>query len=312
MFRVNNKDVPILLDYAEAVAHEASIKPIRNRTPETKPIGDRRNQHKTIRKNSDGSIACRLYRTDVVTFHPDGRIEVCWDGYVTQTTSSFIASILGTHITLQHTRAWITAQHNNGNTTITGNYAMHPTAPNILRRGEPMDKMKPWTAPLHFDNPVPVITHRVNRAGASRVRKQYKAFKDYIVQTMRIRDEGFSAQEFGEVFGWANKEQGLPMYPDSTHSTHSTIRTRQEMLKLAKSEQTQDYYKASLMLAMTMHPVRYLLAKTLLGNWLKPPLKAMLDKLDECILREHRDECFDEVQVPAGEIQKDPYKKFFA
>ena len=90
MFGTNNRDVPRLLDYAEAVAHEASIKPIRNRSPEIKPIGDRRNQHKIIRKNPDGSIACRLYRTDVVTFHPDGRIEVRWGGYVTQTTRSFI------------------------------------------------------------------------------------------------------------------------------------------------------------------------------------------------------------------------------
>lgn len=301
MFGSNNRDVPRLLDYAEAVAHEAAIKPIRNRRPETKPIGDRRNQHKTIRKNPDGSIACRLYRTDVVTFHPDGRIEVCWGGYVTQTTSSFIASILGTHITLQHTRAWITAQHNNGNTTTTGNYAMHPTAPNILRRKDLVDKTRPWIspAPLHFENPMPVTTHRVNRAGASRARKQYKAFKDYIVQTMRIRDEGFSAQEFGEVFGWINKEQGLPRYP------HSSIYTSQELLTFAASSDVQDHYKASLILAWGVH--------ARMGNSsFKPQLKAMLGGLDECILRGHRDECFDEVLVPAGEIQKDPYKKFFA
>ena len=297
MFRVNNNDVPRLLDYAEAAAHEASIKPIRGRSVETKPIGDRRNQHKIIRKNSDGSIACRLYRTDVVTFHEDGRIEVRWDGFVTQTTSNFISELLGTHITLQHSRAWITAQHNNGNTTTTGHYAMHPTEPNILRRGEPVDRWRYNRQPLHFENPVPVITHRVNRAGASRARKQYKAFKDYIVQTMRIRDDGFSVQEFGEVFGWIRKEQDQPRYP------HSSIYTRQKMLELAKSEQIQDHYHASLILAWGVHAVS--------RSSFKPQLKAMLDKLDECILREHRDECFDEVRAPAGEIQKDPYKKFF-
>lgn len=297
MFGSNNRDVPRLLDYAEAVAHEASIKPIRNRSPETKPIGDRRNQHKTIRKNSDGSIACRLYRTDVVTFHPDGRIEVRWDGFVTQTTSSFISQLLGTSIAIQHSHAWITAQHNDGNTTstITGNYAMHPAEPNILRRGEPVDKTRPWIrpAPLHFENPMPVTTHRINRAGASRVRKQYKAFKDYIVQTMRIRDDGFSAQEFGEVFGWIDEGRGLPRYPNSN------ARTRHELLELAKSEQTQDHYKASLILVQQLRAS------------FKPQLKAMLGGLDGYILREHRDECFDEVLVPAGEIQKDPYKKFF-
>lgn len=298
MFGPNNKDLPRLLDYAEAVAHEASIKPIRNRSPEIKPIGDRRNQHKTIRKIWCGSIACRLYGTDVVTFHPDGRIEVCWGGYVTQTTWSFISELLGIDITLRHTRAWITAQHNNGNTTTTGHYAMHPREPNILRRGEPVDKMRPWTAPLHFENPVPVITHRVNRAGANRVRKQYKAFKDYIVQTMRVRDDGFSTQEFGEVFGWIRKEQDQPRYP------HSSQYTRQELLGLAKSEQIQDHYTASLILAWWSWG-------SATGGSFKPRLEAMLGMLDECILREHRDECFDEVQVPAGEIQKDPYKNFF-
>lgn len=305
MFGSNNRDVPRLLDYAEAVAHEASIKPIRNRSPEIKPIGDRRNQHKIIRKNPDGSIACRLHRTDVVTFHPDGRIKVCWDGYVTQTTSSFISELLGTNITIQHTRAWISAQHNDGNTTptstITGSYAMHPTRPNVLRRGEPVDKTRPWIrpAPLHFENPLPVTTHRINRAGANRARKQYKAFKDYIVQTMRIRDEGFSAQEFGETFGWIDEERGVPRYP------HSSQYTRQELLELAKSEQIQDHYKLSLILAWGTRKFSFS------EGFFKQQLKTMLDKLDEYILREHRDECFDEVQVPAGEIQKDPYKKFF-
>jgi len=293
--------VPRLLDYAEAVAHEASIKPIRGRSPETKPIGDRRNQHKIIRKDPDGSIACRLYRTDVVTFHEDGRIEVCWGGYVTQTTSSFISKLLGTSTALQHSHAWIMAQHNGGNTTstITGDYAMHPTEPNILRRIEPVDKTRPWIrpAPLHFENPMPVITHRINRAGANRARKQYKAFKDYLVQTMRIRDDGFSAQEFGETFGWIKPD--LPRYP------HSNVYTRQELLTLAASSDVQDHYKLSLILAWGTRVLIHA------GRSFKPQLKTLLDRLDEYILREHRDECFDEVRVPAGEIQKDPYKKFF-
>jgi hypothetical protein len=303
MFGTNNRDVPRLLDYAEAVAHEASIKPIRGRSVELKPIGDRRNQHKTIRKNPDGSIACRLHSTDVVTFHEDGRIEVCWGGYVTQTTSSFISKLLGTSTALQHSHAWIMAQHNGGNTTstITGDYAMHPTEPNILRRIEPVDKTRPWIrpAPLHFENPMPVITHRINRAGANRARKQYKAFKDYIVRTMRIRDEGFSTQEFGEVFGWVDEGRGLPRYP------HLSQYTRQELLELAKSEQNQDHYTLSLILAWEKRKFSFS------GGFFKQQLKAMLGGLDEYILREHRDECFDEVRVPAGEIQKDPYKKFF-
>jgi hypothetical protein len=67
-----------------------SVKPIRGKVDDIRPIGDRRAQHMRILKNSDGSYSCRLYSTDVATFYPDGRIVYSTGGWVTPSTSNFM------------------------------------------------------------------------------------------------------------------------------------------------------------------------------------------------------------------------------
>ena len=64
-------------------------KPIRGRAVECRPIGDRRRDWEQIRM-VDESVACRLYDTDVVTYHPDGRVTLRCDSWATPTTADFI------------------------------------------------------------------------------------------------------------------------------------------------------------------------------------------------------------------------------
>jgi hypothetical protein len=48
-----------------------------------------------IIKQRDGSVACRLYDTNVLTFLPDGEIHFTNGGYATTTTHQFATAILG-------------------------------------------------------------------------------------------------------------------------------------------------------------------------------------------------------------------------
>ncbi len=85
--------LPCLSSYAQAVAHYDSVKPIRNRALETKPLGLRRRDEATIVKHAD-RVECWLYNTPVITFTPDDVVTLRTDGYDTQMTASMIGCVL--------------------------------------------------------------------------------------------------------------------------------------------------------------------------------------------------------------------------
>ena len=62
------------------------------------PLGHSRSQVTGIRLLGDGSIACRLYRTDVVTWHPDNSVTVAT--FPTVTTAAFANALLPTGLSL--------------------------------------------------------------------------------------------------------------------------------------------------------------------------------------------------------------------
>ena len=287
---------PILYNWMDATAHEQSVKPIRGRSPECKPIGKRTKTQATIRRLDNDGIACRLYDTDVVTYHKDGTIEIYLNGYATQSTIAFIEEILGVRACIQHNYAWVGATLPGANTV--GWYALDAGAVNSFKRNGQGD--------LEFQNSTPTIKHYINRARANNVRKQFKAFKTYIVQTMRLRDDGFSAQEFGDIFGWVKPD--LPDYPRQViHRRRFLVKnpdTLKQFIALAQSTEVQDQYKASLWLARN---AGYTNGN---GKW-RVSGQQMLTVLDDMILYAHRDECFDVVYEGSGDIVRDPYDRFF-
>ena len=93
-------DMPQLRSYEQALKHYESIKPIRgsdNLRPICATTNGRRKKHMQIIKRDD-AIACRLYDTDVLTFHKgitweSGLIEYYSGGYISNTTHAFASSI---------------------------------------------------------------------------------------------------------------------------------------------------------------------------------------------------------------------------
>ena len=88
-------DMPQLRSYEQALKHYESIKPIRgsdNLRPICKTKNGRRKKHMQIIKRDD-AIACRLYNTDVLTFHKNGVVEYYSGGYISNSTHAFASSI---------------------------------------------------------------------------------------------------------------------------------------------------------------------------------------------------------------------------
>jgi len=88
-------DMPVLRSYEQALKHYESIKPIRgsdNLRPICATTNGRRKKHMQIIKLDD-AIACRLYNTDVLTFHKNGVVEYYSGGYISNSTHAFASSI---------------------------------------------------------------------------------------------------------------------------------------------------------------------------------------------------------------------------
>lgn len=82
-------------DYNAALKVWSETKPWRGYTNEhdERPLdANRSKKNFSIRKKSDGAIACRLYRTDVVTFCPDGSIDI--QPYPSSATNRFAGHLL--------------------------------------------------------------------------------------------------------------------------------------------------------------------------------------------------------------------------
>lgn len=99
MWQITTTDIPALGNYAEALRVYEKTAPLRGSADKNiKPLGHRRAMHKSFRKLKDGSIACKLYHTDVVVFHPDNTITL--DPWDSKSTNAFANQLLPTGISV--------------------------------------------------------------------------------------------------------------------------------------------------------------------------------------------------------------------
>ena len=294
-----------LHNWMDAKAHHDSIKPIR--TDGVRPIGNRRKKEADIREEAD-AIICRLYETDVVTYHKDGRIEVRLDGWVSQSTAAFISAALEP-TSLRHNQMWITAT--TGDTYTGGWLALDPNEVNTFVRTGSGD--------LKFLNPTPTKVHTVNRARTNNVRRQYKPFLDYIKNVVKLRGdfEGpshkrvtCSTQEYKDVFGTRTNLIG-PAYPYPAYMPRKNyvpnMKPVEQLLDLATSTKNEDHYKAFLWLVRSSgYP---LLNDGVHAFW--SHANYLTKHFNNLMLFRHRDECFDKTYAPVGKVAKDNYANFF-
>lgn len=81
-----------ITSYEQALAKYDSIAPIRGRSADIRPLGQRRNDNLTIRVlPNTNSVAIRLYHTDIVTYHTDGTIDL--EVYSSKLTDETVGAI---------------------------------------------------------------------------------------------------------------------------------------------------------------------------------------------------------------------------
>jgi hypothetical protein len=281
--------------YEEALAHEASVKPIRGKT--IKPLHRRRDTHLTIRKqtgfNFEGEeVVIKMYETDIVKYRPNGDIYVNIDGWVSMTTCQVLTDILGADFHKYNNRMWVRCD-------IPESYTPHALpidahAPNIFRVN--------MSNTLEFQNYKYPVVHTLSRQAANIVRKQYKSFRQYLTNNFKLRSDNgvtctFEVNEFVHAFE-IDDVYGMPRLPNVqvVGNKWTSPKAIAHYMALIQSHDTEDFYKAVL--------------TTVGGNRHAVTLKQLLKILDDCILYHHRDTVFVEKQVTTGAWAKDNYLRF--
>ena len=163
-----------LRTYEEASEKEKTTAPIRGRSPECKPIGDRRDTGFTIRREVDGSIIAKCYNSDLIRWYPDGRIFITNGGYTSQTTHDFISRVISRNVALcfgHDGKTWIKSG---------SDYTVYPLA----KGGQYFTRHADGY--LIAETPNYPITHVINKPAMQAARKEIAPFVKYFNNMMKL------------------------------------------------------------------------------------------------------------------------------
>lgn len=237
---LRNSGIPWLRSYHEALQHYENVQPVRGggRNAGKRPLGARNKPHFQIVRGLGGLaetvVCCRLYRTDVITFFPDGRIRFNTDKYNTTTTANFISQVLGRPCGQYDNRLVL---HVDG-----GEYTVNEGL--VLRNEDGVLKVL---------SSVPDIVHTVDRKAMNAVRREHKEFITYVDGMLKLHEHTFVRSEIR-----ATLREGLGYPPEGviskininswgpSHMTTASLLDRE--MELIQSGTPENWYLAFLWL----------------------------------------------------------------
>lgn len=190
--------LPTLRSYAEALKHHNTTAPIRGRAAQLRPLArftagrkdaDRfsiRLRSNPLQPNTPPSVECVLYKTPVITFHPDNTVTITPGTQYepSSSTAAFIHSILPP----------CSASRTGGRIVLTARTEDNQILKHSLAKGEEMtfylnNTDRPSNQHMTPVNPEPQTTIVMDRAAANNVRARYGEFYRYLKATISLRTE---------------------------------------------------------------------------------------------------------------------------
>ena len=173
-------NVPYIDSYEKALAKWHSTKPIRGRTPEIRPLGQRRDcDVYSIRKNVwTNVIECVLYTTPVVRFTPEDEVILNFGGWASSSTCQFVGGVLR-NVYAGRQRGNVVLSFSNGAKAMLGT-----NEELVLVRGAHGGWVPRAKQTLY--------NYRINRKEANNVRKSVSEFRDYLKGIVKLKTENVS------------------------------------------------------------------------------------------------------------------------
>ena len=178
------RNVPRITCYKHAKEIHDGIKPLRGRSPELRPLGNRRDADTySIRMNGD-VVECVLYKTPVVTIYPDETVILREDGWSTVSTRQFITRLTGFNAYGKGGKSVVTID--GGDHVIPDGGAL-----TLLRR--PAGSLSKY----EVVGSAPIKAYVFNRAKVTNVRKRYAEFLRYTKNMVKLRKVVETRQSYG-------------------------------------------------------------------------------------------------------------------
>ena len=290
---LGNSGITQLTNYEQALKHYESVVPIRGHGSNagTKPLGMRNKPQFQIVMDTSDAVSCRLYKTDVITFRPDGFIRFRTDRYTTSTTANFIAQVLGTPCSKFDNRLILAV---NG-----GAYTVNEM---LVLRSEG-GAYKVWRCE-------PDIVHTIDRKTMNAIRKDMREFINYVSGVMKMQEGKLSPDEYDEglkplagTLGATLRTQVPRITIDSwSHSHTQTSALIDKFLSLVRSGDAGNWYLSFLWLVHSS-------SHTWSSQVVHYVYNEVMDTLNDILIAANP-HVLKAVKVDAGVVKVDRYKKF--
>ena len=212
-------------DYDTARKHFETVKPIRGRTPELRPLGSNRayTQCKIEIDELTWGVSATLYGTQCVTIYPDKSIKLHRDTWLTPSTANFIDAILPTKFGTVSLRKRRLIYKNSA-----GQEYVIPADGLMLKAS---DDWSSADVKIDADNEPKLYEYKADRKVMNSIRKSIKPLLD-TVHVMSSMSSTYSVHEVAQYF------------PDVINEYVEQVNEHKRKMKLKEEgdEEHQNYY----------------------------------------------------------------------
>lgn len=278
--------------YANAKYVHDKTKPIRGRSPEKRPLGERRDVDTYSVRMRGENVEFVLYKTPVITYLPNGDVVIKTDGWSSISTHQFISQVLGVRCYGSRSSTIMEVRRSDGG-----------VSKQVVPRNKSVTMVHAggnW----HITEYHTLYEYRLNRKAANEVRKKYADFLRYIKGMVNLRSEMVEPRR------WARRQKPYAVItltaPEIAYpklEVKGMVRGLMEHIKLDQPEETR-HENHNTAFAMVLSGCQMNRG----DSQYRAPADEVLGLIDELLLRAHAQEVLVWTELEAGKVPSGKYR----
>lgn len=290
MFSINTDNLPQIRRYAKALDHYERTSPIRGREEDIRPLGKRSKCNMRIEKNGE-EVRAVLYGTPVLTYTPDDIVTINTGSWTTVSSNKFIGALLGTNCGSVNSKSVLYAEN--------GVFLMKD---GMRVRWELGDN---GTSRLNVLDYYPSVVHKVRRSVIGQKRKIIKEFWEYTKNLAAITPKTDVPLDTENELLMRDKNHGGGAYCEKLVGKILALGSEPDYEKMLVLWKTVAFLACPCDMQYDRAQEKWKAITALVNQ------KNMLSFVNESLKWHYRDEVFETIVLPRGEVKIDINHKYF-